>query len=89
MDIVDIGTKLGLSGTTLLFFYLFIREQIRHDATRDKYTIFEKERQEKDRDLARERLAVERERVGVDRESTVAFTKLESLLSVLVGRKGA
>jgi hypothetical protein len=79
-DIVDMGMKLGLSGTTLLFFFLFMWEQRRHDNTRAKYSEHEKERREKDRDLARERIALDRERIEADRDSTKVITELVTLL---------
>lgn len=82
MDIIDMGLKLGLSGTTLLFFFLFMWEQRRHDKTRDKYTEFEKDRREKDRELARERLEVDRQRIDTDRDSTKVMAELVTLLRI-------
>lgn len=82
MDLIDLGLKLGLSGTTLLFFFLFLWEQRRHDATREKYSVFLKEREEKERELTRERMAIDKDRIAADLNEAKVLAQLVTMLQM-------
>lgn len=82
-SILDLAIKGGLGITATIFLGLFIREQNRHDETRKKYAEYERDRQAKYREVERERLALERDRVDADRDQTKVLSEIAVWLSVI------
>jgi hypothetical protein len=85
MDLIDIAIKGGLGITAVIFLGLLLLEQKRHDRTRKNYAEYERERRALDREVERDRISMQRERIDADKDATRVLTELTTRIQLFSG----